>query len=146
MELQKCLFIFSKSLACLALQMETIIKKITQPKLPETKNTLTNICIEPGISCLKWFNSRVVEVLRTMIKILENVFIFYFQYYWVGFMIIFSWDLNTKWNKLSNYLGLSIAKTSSIRIAATKIWVKKVDSGVLVTFKVHLRTSILGNN
>ena len=83
-------------------------------------------------------------LLRTMIKILENVF--YFQYYWVGFMIIFSWDPNTKWNKPSNYLGLSIAKTSSIRIAATKIWVKKVDSGVLVTFKVHLRTSILGNN
>ena len=51
-----------------------------------------------------------------------------------------------KVEQTKHYLGLSIVKTSSIRIAATKIWVKKVDSGVLVTFKVHLRTSILGNN
>ena len=34
---------FFKSLACLDLQMETIVKKITQPMLPKTKN-------EPGIS------------------------------------------------------------------------------------------------
>ena len=38
-----CLFKFFKSLACLDLQMETIVKKITQPMLPKTKN-------EPGIS------------------------------------------------------------------------------------------------
>ena len=36
-KLRKCLFTFFKSLACLALQTETIIKKITQPKLPKTK-------------------------------------------------------------------------------------------------------------
>ena len=43
-KLQKCLFAFLKSLACLTLQMETIIKKSTQPKLPKTENELTNIC------------------------------------------------------------------------------------------------------
>ena len=48
--LRKCLFTFFKSLACLALQTETIVKKITQPKLPKTKNELTKICNEPGIS------------------------------------------------------------------------------------------------
>ena len=45
-----CLFTFFKSLACLALQTETIVKKITQPKLPKTKNEVTKICNEPGIS------------------------------------------------------------------------------------------------
>ena len=39
---------FFKSLACLALQSETIVKKITQPKSPKTKNELTKICNEPG--------------------------------------------------------------------------------------------------
>ena len=43
-----CLFTFFKSLACLALQTETIIKKITQPRLPKTKNKVTKICNEPG--------------------------------------------------------------------------------------------------
>ena len=33
-----CLFTISKSLVCLALQTETIVKKITQPKLQKTKN------------------------------------------------------------------------------------------------------------
>ena len=37
-----------KSLACLALQMETILKKITQPKLPKMKNEVTKIYNEPG--------------------------------------------------------------------------------------------------
>ena len=40
---------FLNSLACLALQTETIVKKIMQPKLPKTKNKLTKICNEPGI-------------------------------------------------------------------------------------------------
>ena len=39
--LRNCLFAFFKSLACHALQTETIIKKITQPKLPKTKNKRT---------------------------------------------------------------------------------------------------------
>ena len=47
-KLRKCLFTFFKSLACLALQTETIVKKITQPKLPKTKNELTKICNELG--------------------------------------------------------------------------------------------------
>ena len=42
------LFTFFKSLACLALQTETIVKKITQPKLPKMKNEVTKICNEPG--------------------------------------------------------------------------------------------------
>ena len=46
----QCLFTFFKSLTCLALQTETILKKITQPKSPKTKNELTKICNEPGIS------------------------------------------------------------------------------------------------
>ena len=37
-----------ESLACLALQMETIVKKIKQPKLPKTKDEVTKICNEPG--------------------------------------------------------------------------------------------------
>ena len=41
---------FFKSLACLALQKETIVKKITQPKLPKTKNEVTKIGNEPGTS------------------------------------------------------------------------------------------------
>ena len=49
-KLRKCLFTFFKSLACLALQTETIVKKITQPKLPKTKKELTKICNEPGKS------------------------------------------------------------------------------------------------
>ena len=40
-----CFFTFSKSLACLALQTETII---AQTKLPKTKNEITKICNEPG--------------------------------------------------------------------------------------------------
>ena len=48
MKLRKCLFTFFKSLACLALQMETIVKKITQPKLPKRKNEITKIFNEPG--------------------------------------------------------------------------------------------------
>ena len=43
-----CIFTFFKSLVCLALQTETIAKKITQPKSPKTKNELTKICNEPG--------------------------------------------------------------------------------------------------
>ena len=39
--LPNCLFAFFKSLACHALQTETIIKKIIQPKLPKTKNKRT---------------------------------------------------------------------------------------------------------
>ena len=35
-----CLFTFFKCLACLALQTETIVKKITQPKLPKMKKEL----------------------------------------------------------------------------------------------------------
>ena len=42
------IYIF-KSLARLALQMETIVKKIMQPKLPKTKNEFTKICNKPGI-------------------------------------------------------------------------------------------------
>ena len=42
-KLQKCLFTFLKRLACLAFQTETIIKKITQPKLAKMKNKLTKI-------------------------------------------------------------------------------------------------------
>ena len=38
---------YEKSLACLALQTETIVKKITQPKLPKTKIELTKISYEP---------------------------------------------------------------------------------------------------
>ena len=45
-------FYIFKSLAWPALQMETIIKKITQPKLPKTKNEVTKICNELGIN---WF-------------------------------------------------------------------------------------------
>ena len=41
-KLQKCLFTFFKSLACLALQTETIVNKIMRPKSPET-NKLTKI-------------------------------------------------------------------------------------------------------
>ena len=48
-KLRKCLFTFFKSLVCLALQTETIVKKIMQPKLPKTKNELTKIHNEPGI-------------------------------------------------------------------------------------------------
>ena len=40
-------------LACLASQMETIVKKITQPNLPKMKNELAKICNEPGISVNK---------------------------------------------------------------------------------------------
>jgi hypothetical protein len=38
MKIRKYYVISFKSLAGLALQTETIIKKITQPKLPKTKN------------------------------------------------------------------------------------------------------------
>jgi hypothetical protein len=48
-----CLFTFFKSLACLALQTETIVKKITQPKLQKTINEVTKICNKPGICRLK---------------------------------------------------------------------------------------------
>ena len=34
---------------CLALQTESIVEKITQPKLPKSKNELTKICNELGI-------------------------------------------------------------------------------------------------
>jgi hypothetical protein len=50
-----CLFTFLKSLACLALQTETILKKIMQPKLPKTKNELTKICNELGIRLRDFF-------------------------------------------------------------------------------------------
>ena len=49
-KLRKCLLTFFKSLACLALQTETIVMKITQPMLPKMKNELTKICNEPGIT------------------------------------------------------------------------------------------------
>ena len=39
---------FFKSLACLALQIETMVKKITQLILPKTNNKLTKICNKPG--------------------------------------------------------------------------------------------------
>ena len=38
-----------KSLAFLALQRETIVKKIMQLKLPKTKNKVAKICNDPGI-------------------------------------------------------------------------------------------------
>ena len=53
LKLRKCLFTFFKILDCLALQTETIIKKITQPELPNTKNELTKICNKPGIHLWK---------------------------------------------------------------------------------------------
>jgi hypothetical protein len=56
-KLQKCLFANFKSLACLALHMEIIVKEITQPKLSKTKNGLTKICDEPGNSRLQVGNS-----------------------------------------------------------------------------------------
>ena len=46
LKLRKCLFTFFKIIDCLALQTETIVKKITQPELP---NELTKICNKPGI-------------------------------------------------------------------------------------------------
>ena len=48
-EVKKMFIYIFKSLASLALQTETIVKKIMQPKLPKTKNELTKICNEPGI-------------------------------------------------------------------------------------------------
>ena len=42
------IYVHFLSLTCLALQTETIIKKITQPKLPKMKNELTKICNESG--------------------------------------------------------------------------------------------------
>ena len=42
------IYVHFLSLACLTLQTETIIKKITQPKLPKMKNELTKICNESG--------------------------------------------------------------------------------------------------
>ena len=49
-EVTKMFIYIFKSLACLALQTETIVKKIIQPKLPKTKNEFTKICNEPGIN------------------------------------------------------------------------------------------------
>ena len=46
-------FRWLRKCACLFLRRETIVKKITQPKLPKTKNELANICNEPGISVNK---------------------------------------------------------------------------------------------
>ena len=54
LKLRKCLFTFFKSLACLALQTQSILKKIRQPKLPKTKFELTKICNEPGMK-FKYF-------------------------------------------------------------------------------------------
>ena len=48
-EVTKMFIYIFKSLACLALKTETIIKKISQPKLPKRKNELTKIYNEPGI-------------------------------------------------------------------------------------------------
>ena len=57
MKILRNMFVYIfKSLACLALQMETIVKKITQPKLPKTKNEVTKICNEPGISFEIWID------------------------------------------------------------------------------------------
>ena len=47
------MFIYIFQNSCLSsLQTESKIKKITQPKLPKTKNELTKICNEPGNSQL----------------------------------------------------------------------------------------------
>ena len=62
---------FFKSLACFALQTGTIVKKITQPRLPKTKNELTKICNELGKSD----------------KILLSKTIFYFKSIWICPMI-----------------------------------------------------------
>ena len=58
-----CLFTSFKSLACLALQMETIIKKITQIKLQKTKNEVTKICNEPGIRVENCIKSSFISIL-----------------------------------------------------------------------------------
>ena len=71
-----CLFTFFESLACLALQTETIVKKITQPKLPKTKNEITKICNEPGIGS-KLENRRYFswhwQTAMLLIAILQNM-------------------------------------------------------------------------
>ena len=65
-----------KSLACLALQTETIVKKVTQPKLPKTKNEVTNICNEPSIGS-KLENKRYFswhwQTAMLLIAILQNM-------------------------------------------------------------------------
>ena len=48
-EVTKMFIYIFESLACLALKLETIVKKIMQLKLPKMKTELTKICIEPGI-------------------------------------------------------------------------------------------------
>ena len=72
-KLQKCLFTFSKSLACLAFQTETIVKKVAQPKLPKTKIELAEICNEPGkkkiINIYFTHNYSIISILsRTVLR------------------------------------------------------------------------------
>ena len=40
--------------------METIVKKITQPKLPKMKNKLTKICNEPSICAVEKENKLLI--------------------------------------------------------------------------------------
>ena len=44
--------------------METIVKKITQPKLPKTENELTKICNEPGIWLLNLNAHIEIQILN----------------------------------------------------------------------------------
>ena len=64
MMLEKCLFTFFKSLACLALQTEIIIKKIKQPKLPKMKKELTKICNEPGMNGQFYRDRQNLEAIK----------------------------------------------------------------------------------
>ena len=56
----ECFFTFFKSLAFLALETETIVKKLTKPKSPKTKNEITKICNEPGTRC-EYFHGKVCQ-------------------------------------------------------------------------------------
>ena len=69
-----CLFKFFKSLPCLSLKTETIIKKITQPKLPKMKNEVTKICNEPGNNDC---NYRIKLDLRTYLVVIFLSAIFF---------------------------------------------------------------------
>ena len=81
-----CLFTFFKSLACLALQTETIVKKIMQPKLSKTKtklpkyvmrraNVTENTYSVPGVFLLfPFLNEEKLAVLGFLYAI--NAFLF----------------------------------------------------------------------
>ena len=63
-----CLFTFLKILACLALQTETNVKKITQPKLPKMKNEVTKICNEPGQIMYRYVHKYVTPGVTRCLK------------------------------------------------------------------------------